>query len=398
MSRLPKGCTNVGGSLASAMQKCRTDMISKMHSYGYQTFWPSALQLFESAWEHLPFSLRKRLITLNTPFGEPCCLRADITLAAVSFLASHFSPEERPLRLCYADRIYKTPVRPDIYLEGFQIGAELLGWEGEGADVELIFLLLQSMDMLGLEDSFLVLGDMTFIQQLLSEIDRRTGQSLLTALEKGSYAEYDSMLKSGRVDTYHAQRLSEIPSLKGDLTILKEAERLLPENKSLASLKKILSSLEDLGYANRLKVDLSLIRELNYYSGPIFDVYISRHGRSLGGGGRYDGLLSSYGILGQATGFALDLELIASFSKYTLTVPSIMVWSGGLSPSKVFSMTEMIRQKGTPLEISWNPNRDDSIHLARMRNLKWWVDLSESAVMELGSGEMTILGEWIGGI
>lgn len=398
MSRLPKGCTNVGGSLASAMQKCRSEMISHMHSYGYQTFWPSALQLFESAWEHLPLSLRKRLITLNTPFGEPCCLRADITLAAVSYLASHFSPEERPLRLCYADRIYKTPVRPDIYLEGFQIGAELLGWEGEGADVELIFLLLQSMDMLGLEDSFLVLGDVTFLQQLLSEIDRKTGQSLLSALEKGSYAEYFSILKSGRVDTYHAHRLNKIPSLKGGLDVLEEAEALLTGKNSLDSLKKILSSLEELGYGNRLKVDLSLIRELNYYSGPIFDVYISRHGRSLGGGGRYDGLLSSYGILGQAIGFALDLELIASFSKYTLTVPSIMVWSGGLSPSRVFSEAEPIRQRGMALEISWNPNMDDSIHLARMRNLEWWVDLSEHTVMELKTGTISVLEEWAGKI
>ena len=50
------------------------------------------------------------------------------------------------------------------------------------------------------------------------------------------------------------------------------------------------------------------------------------------------------------------------------------------------------------LEISWNPNMDDSIHLARMRNLEWWVDLSEHTVMELKTGTISVLEEWAGKI
>jgi len=395
MSRLPRGCTNVGGHLASSMQRCRSEMISLMHSYGYQTFWPSALQLLETAWDRLPSSLRKRLITLNTPFAEPCCLRADITLAAVSYLSSHFSPEERPLRLCYADRIYKTPVRPDTYLEGFQVGAELLGWEGDGADTELIFLLLQSMDMVGVEDSFLVLGDVTFLQDLLFDIDKEIAKALVSALEKGSYAEYYSLLKLGRINTAQAEKLSRVPSLKGNMEILDEAERLLDDRGSLRSLRKILSSLAEMGFKDRIKVDLSLVRELNYYSGPIFDIYTRRHGRSLGGGGRYDGLLSGYGILGQAIGFAIDLELIASFSKYTEVEPSVMIWAGGLSTGDVIAQAEEIRVKGHSIEISWTPSREDSIHLAKMRGLTFWIELPESKVIDMNTGLATNLAKWV---
>jgi len=69
MNRLPRGCTNVGGGLASAMEDCRRIFLSLFEAWGYSPFLPSALQLLESSWEKLPPSFRSRLVAVNTPYG-----------------------------------------------------------------------------------------------------------------------------------------------------------------------------------------------------------------------------------------------------------------------------------------------------------------------------------------
>ena len=66
-----------------------------------------------------------------------------------------------------------------------------------------------------------------------------------------------------------------------------------------------------MGYADRLRVDLGFIRDLGYYSGPVFNAYSSISGALLGGGGRYDGLLAKVGMDGEASGFALNLKELA---------------------------------------------------------------------------------------
>jgi ATP phosphoribosyltransferase regulatory subunit len=60
--------------------------------------------------------------------------------------------------------------------------------------------------------------------------------------------------------------------------------------------------------AERLIFDLGLARNLGYYTGAVFDVYDAALGAPLGGGGRYDDLLSRYGRPLPAVGFALNVE------------------------------------------------------------------------------------------
>jgi ATP phosphoribosyltransferase regulatory subunit len=156
--------------------------------------------------------------------------------------------------------------------------------------------------------------------------------------------------------------------------------------------------MEELGYSERICFDLALARELNYYSGPIFDIYSSRSGKPLGGGGRYDGLLYKYGIFGQAIGFALDLETVASLSGFKEARPSsIMVWPGNLSPAETIDQADKLVSAHLEVEISWSSSGAESIQLARMRGIKWWIDLSQGLVINTGTDERSTLAAWVGG-
>ena len=64
------------------------------------------------------------------------------------------------------------------------------------------------------------------------------------------------------------------------------------------------------GLADRVQIDFGLLRDLGYYSGAILEVYDPALGHVLGGGGRYDGFLKSFGLDLPAAGFALYLERV----------------------------------------------------------------------------------------
>ena len=64
------------------------------------------------------------------------------------------------------------------------------------------------------------------------------------------------------------------------------------------------------GVAERVQIDLGLLRDLGYYSGAILEVYDPALGHVLGGGGRYDGLLKRFGVDLPAAGFALYMERV----------------------------------------------------------------------------------------
>ncbi len=375
MSRQPKGTRTLGGREGERVERCRKIFFETFSAYGYQPFFPPGLQLLESAWEKLPPSFRKRLIPVYTPSGEGCFLRADLTLAAVAYLSSHFSPQERPLRVCYAGPLYRAPVPPETDFENLQFGAELLGWEGEGADVEVIALLLRSLRRIGIHSPVVVLGHAGFLQECLGRLERPLSSSLLLALLERRYEAYFEALREVHLPKELKEPLFTLPRLRGKAgRTLGEATRLFGEMQPLKDLRLIVEALEELGLGENLRLDLALARELGYYSGPVFEIFSGSAGFSLGGGGRYDGLLEQYGIVGQALGFGLDLRAVASLSRSEGPTPAV-AWCGCLSPRVALERADDFIASGYRIELSWQENREGAVRLARERGYGWWIDL-----------------------
>jgi len=100
--------------------------------------------------------------------------------------------------------------------------------------------------------------------------------------------------------------------MRGDREVLEEARSLggAAVERATARLGETLSALEARGAADRVRIDLGLLRDLGYYSGAILEVYDPALGHVLGGGGRYDRLLKRFGLDLPAAGFALYLERV----------------------------------------------------------------------------------------
>ena len=83
-----------------------------------------------------------------------------------------------------------------------------------------------------------------------------------------------------------------------------------PAAAAVEGLRELHAGLDEWGIADRVIFDLGLVRELDYYTGAVFEVYDPAVGFALGGGGRYDELLGRFGRSLPAAGVALDLHRV----------------------------------------------------------------------------------------
>ncbi|MBV9409533.1 MAG: ATP phosphoribosyltransferase regulatory subunit, partial [Candidatus Eremiobacteraeota bacterium] len=106
-------------------------------------------------------------------------------------------------------------------------------------------------------------------------------------------------------------RLIEFALRRGGHETIAAAREICRTAESLAaldSLERILERCAALGFADRVAIDYTLLRDLDYYTGFLFEGYVEEIGFSLCGGGRYDSLLPRFGFDGPAVGWTAGVE------------------------------------------------------------------------------------------
>jgi ATP phosphoribosyltransferase regulatory subunit len=114
------------------------------------------------------------------------------------------------------------------------------------------------------------------------------------------------------LDPAGRETLLRLPGLRGGPDVLERAHELGGEavERATQRLQATYEALDKRGVADRVQLDLSLLRDLGYYTGAILEVYDPALGHILGGGGRYDDLLGRFGRDLPAAGFSLYLERV----------------------------------------------------------------------------------------
>jgi ATP phosphoribosyltransferase regulatory subunit len=248
--------------------------------------------------------------------GELLALRSDMTIPIARLVTSRFADAELPLRFSYVGNAYRV-VRPQrAQLRQFMhAGVELLGSAAPVGTAEMIEVLSASLDAVGLSRAVIGLGDADLYRQLLSEL-RVQGHQRSRILDHLAAHDLVSLeMEVDRVEGLPAEgreTLLRLPGLRGGSDVLERARRLGGEavERATQRLQANYEALAERGVAERVQLDLGLLRDLGYYTGAILEVYDPALGHILGGGGRYDDLLGRFGRPMPAAGFGLYLERV----------------------------------------------------------------------------------------
>ncbi len=247
--------------------------------------------------------------------GDLLALRSDMTVPIARLVASRYADAEWPLRLCYLANAFRA-VRPQRgqMREFAQAGVELIGAPAPGGTVEIIEVLEATLDAAGLDRAVIGLGDADLYRQLLTEleVEGEARDAILERLAKHDLVGLEVELSQAGLGTEQVDTCVALSQLRGGREVLDQARAIggAAVERATARLGETFAALEERGVAERVRVDLGLLRDLGYYSGAILEVYDPAVGHVLGGGGRYDELLRRFGIDLPAAGFALYLERV----------------------------------------------------------------------------------------
>jgi ATP phosphoribosyltransferase regulatory subunit len=250
--------------------------------------------------------------------GRLLVLRPDITLPIARLAATRLRDRALPLRLHYCENVFN--VSPDYKgrsNEVVQSGIELIGSGDILADLEVIVTAAEALKTVNTSEFKIEIGHIGVFNALVDalDVDDNTRENIRLNIESKNYASLDIILdKLGDSAAVGSMRM--LPRLFGGVEVLDEAAKMFGNAaeqplKYLRTLWEKLTALELDRYVN---FDLGLVHRNNYYTGVIFRGYVSGSGTTVLSGGRYDKLLSEFGINLPATGFAIDINAIAAVS------------------------------------------------------------------------------------
>ena len=309
---LPEYLADALPNEAAKIERLRRSVLDLFRVNGYELVMPPMLEYLDSlltgSGSDLTLSTFKLIDQLS---GRTLGLHADMT-PQVARIDAHLLNRQGVTRLCYCDSVLHTrPASQAASREPIQIGAELYGYAGVEADLEVIRLLAAALKAAGTPASRIDISHVGVFRSLsrAAGLDPAAEARLLALLQVKDVpglAECCSTL----AEPFRSAFL-RLPELYGGADVLEAAASDLPDlpevAAALATMRHLHRAMPDLP----LSFDLADLRGYHYHNGVVFAAYFPGFSSAIARGGRYDGVGSDFGRARPATGFSMDLREVA---------------------------------------------------------------------------------------
>ncbi|MEE4143891.1 MAG: ATP phosphoribosyltransferase regulatory subunit [Halieaceae bacterium] len=320
--QLPDGIEEVLPAQAATAERLRRRLLDLYRSWGYQLVIPPLMEFTESLLIGLGQDLDLLTFKLTDQLsGRTLGIRADIT-PQVARIDAHSLAQAGVTRLCYAGSTLHT--RPKSLLASrspIQLGAELYGDNSLAADVEIVRLMLATLELAGISSSTggaditLDLGHVGVYQAVLASagLSPEQEQTVFDALQRKSVPDLHIALAG--VAPAAAELIIALVDLHGDEAVLAKARELFAEGApgalaAVDALQEVATDIRRQHPSLDIYFDLAELRGYHYHTGIVFAAYVRGHGEALANGGRYDNVGAVFGRARPATGFATDLKAL----------------------------------------------------------------------------------------
>jgi histidyl-tRNA synthetase len=363
--RLPRGLADRGpGEIAATRQ-----MIEKIRAvyelYGFEPVETPAIEYTDALGKFLPDQDRPNegVFSFQDDDEQWLSLRYDLTAPLARYVAENFDTLPKPYRSYRVGTVFRNEKPgPGRFREFMQFDADTVGSASPAADAELCMMAADTMEALGIpRGSYVVkvnnrkvldgvlesigLGGEAnapkrlIVLRAIDKLDRLGVEGVRQLLGAGRKDESGDYTRGAGLTTKQtADVLQSITSgVAGDIssgavTVTNVPDGKIPRGEhlrteGLSELIQIQKLVRAAGYdSNRIRIDPSVVRGLEYYTGPVFEVDLAfstdsedgspRFG-SVGGGGRYDGLIARFRSEPvPATGFSIGVSRLLAALEY----------------------------------------------------------------------------------
>jgi histidyl-tRNA synthetase len=248
--------------------------------------------------------VQKEMYTFDDGGGRSLTLRPEVTAPICrAYLEHGMRKLAQPVKLWYLSSCYRAEApQRGRYREFWQVGAEAIGSEAPETDAELIVLLGELLEALGVKDTRLRLSS------LGTPATRAEYREELTAYLRAHEGELSEDVRE-RIDLNPMRAFDS--GDQGTQAVMRDAPILLDRlhRDDAEHFEAVRALLDDAGL--RYELDPTLVRGLDYYTRTVFEFTSDALGAQsgVGGGGRYDGLIELLdGPPTPASGWAAGVE------------------------------------------------------------------------------------------
>jgi ATP phosphoribosyltransferase regulatory subunit len=301
---LPRGFRDILPTEARELHAIERTLMTAFARYGYVPLEPPTVEFAEGA---LTLDERRTVRFLDRD-GRLLALRPDVTTAVARVVAQRYRQADATLRLAYFAPIF----REEASMRGSereydQAGVELIGDATLRADAEVIALLAEALASCGLLGADIDIGHVGFVDGFIGELPPAARDAAAAAVRAGDLVGTVSIARDAGMSAARIAALERgLRHRSADLAVARDGA---PDGsrRALDTLDSLGPLLEAAGVGGAVQFDLGFIPALPYYTGVVFQVTVPDLGFPIATGGRYDGLLATFGADRAATGFGIAI-------------------------------------------------------------------------------------------
>jgi histidyl-tRNA synthetase len=348
--QLPRGFADRGPGEIAAVERMLAVIRETYELYGFEAVETPFIEFTDALGKFLPDQDRPNegVFSFRDDDEQWLSLRYDLTAPLARYVAENFDRLPKPYRSYRAGFVFRNEKPgPGRFRQFMQFDADTVGAPSVIADAEMCMMAADTLERLGIRRGDYVIkvnnrkvldgvmeaiglgGDESIGRRLavlraIDKLDRLGVHGVEQLLGEGRKDESGDFTKGaglGRADRELVLRMIETDKQTEDhiasIDIRLKDSRIGQEGR--AELEELAVLIQSAGYSDRIRIDPSVVRGLEYYTGPVFEAELTfgvkdergnpvRFG-SVGGGGRYDGLVARFrGEPVPATGFSIGVS------------------------------------------------------------------------------------------
>lgn len=324
-------------------------------SHGYQPYKMSKFEEYDLYARNKDFLVSDSVITFTDTNGKLMALKPDVTL---SIIKNYRDEPGCTQRVYYNENVYRVSDETHEYKEILQTGLECMGDIDFYNLCEVLQLATASLQSLS-GDYVLEISHMGVLSGLLKQTDagQEFSEKVSALIADKNAHEIPRLCEQYEVSKELCEKLVKFVGIYGKREgVLSELEALCEGDdmaETLEELRKLSAELDTWKDGDKIRFDFSLVNDMRYYDGLVFQGYVAGIPDVILSGGQYDRLMKRMGRKSGAIGFALYLDLLEAFQSdgRTFDVDVILLVDETADLTLLQEMTETYRRKGCSVSV-----------------------------------------------
>lgn len=332
--------------------------------YGYTQYKMSKFEPYDLYVRNKSFLVSEDILTFTDADGRLMALKPDVTLSIVKNVTEGAGLQ----KVYYSENVYRTSPMTRGFREIMQTGLECVGDIDLVAMGEVLLLAAKSLALIQ-EDYLLDVSHLGFVAGLLDSAGAAPGgqRLLLERMGEKNVPALAACCREMGLSEEAADNLCRLTTLYGP------PKELFPVLASMAAGERMTAALEELkavcGLAEveRLRLDFSIVNDMDYYNGFIFRGYVPGLPSGVLSGGRYDNLLHQMGRRDGAIGFAVYMNLLERLegAEQTYDADVLLLYDEKTPAPAVLREAENCRRAGQSVRVERQPPEGLSFRTVR---------------------------------